>query len=276
VIYIPFVYLRALGLFGLVVLMIVGTAGILRWAEVRNNGVALLVGIVAALTSLYLAWVGWEHRHLQRAEFDVSFTYLLLRPWEVVNLALMINETGTWSIGRGSKEAVSGWALAVVWAIEAGAILLCIPYFAAKGMAAHSYCERCQKWCTDRQGVLSLSMADPVTLRRELETGNVGHLGTIPPWDTEAPERLRVDLSRCPTCDHSHLFSVSQVTVSIDGKGNRSEKVVPIVNRLYVAPEHAQWLLDYRGRLDAASMPDRLAPTTAESSPPPPVPPASA
>ena len=229
------------------------TGRMLMWARVRNLAMVWLVAALAAVVSWYVAWVTWEWHLFTNAEPDVPKAQFLLalltKPMGVWFLANRINEVGTFGIGRGD-DMIKGPFLWLLWLVEAAVILgvaTVVPY---RMLRRQAFCESCQRWCRNREGILSVGPGDEDRLRARLALKDLSALEELGAADMNAPRRLRVDLQNCPACDQMHLLSVSRIDVGIkDGKP--VEKVRPIVDRLWLDPEQARTVEEIKERLYA-------------------------
>jgi hypothetical protein len=225
------------------------TGKMLLWARVRNMAMVWAVAIWAALLAWYVAWVVWEWYILRRWEYDPSLPYMFAHPYGVWRVAVAINGVGTVVMGQ-REDAIKGPVLWILWAIEAGVVLgaaTLVPFRMIRHLA---FCESCQRWCRNRQGILSVGPGDEDRLRARLALKDLSALEELGPADMSAPRRLRVDLQNCPACDQMHLVSVSRIEVGVkDGK--RVEKARPVIDRLWLDPEQAHAVEEIKERLYA-------------------------
>lgn len=228
------------------------TGKMLMWARVRNLAMVWVVAALAALVAWYVAWVTWEWHLFTQYEPQIPkarfLLALLIRPRGVWLLATEINRVGTFGIGSGD-DLIRGPFLWVLWAIEAAVVLGAATWVPVRMVRGRAFCERCQKWGRIRQGVLSVGpTADEDRLRARLALKDLSALEELGPADISAPRRLRVDLQNCPSCDTMHLLSVYRVDVTYP-KGQRTEKVKNLIDRLWLAPEQAKEIEEMKERV---------------------------
>ena len=226
------------------------TGKMLMWARVRNLAMVWAVAILAAVLAWYVSWVTWEWHMFTQADPDIHkmpFLFgLFIRPRAVWSLANAINEVGTFGM---SKDMIRGPFLWFLWLIEACVVLgvaTVVPYRMVRGLA---FCESCQKWGRNREGILSVGPTeDEERLRARLALKDLSALEELGPADFSAPRRLRVDLQNCESCDRMHLLSVHRVDVGYKD-GNRTEKARPLVDRLWLDPAQAKTVEEIKDRL---------------------------
>jgi hypothetical protein len=227
------------------------TGKMLLWARVRNLAMVWAVAIWAALFAWYVAWVVWEWQILRRWEYDPELLFMFTHPRGVWQVALAINDVGTVIMGH-REDAIKGPILWILWAIEAGVVLgaaTWVPYRMVRHLA---FCEACQRWCRNREGILSVGPGDEERLRARLALKDLSALEELGPADLSASRRLRVDLQNCPACEQMHLLSVSRVEAHYkDGK--RVEKAKLVVDRLWLDPEQARTVEEIKGRVYAVA-----------------------
>lgn len=243
--YIPIIgIVSVLLLFGLVVCTGGLLARMFKWGQLRSVKIAMLISLGVAVAAFYASWVAWEYAILHRQlSGELSMLQLFLHPWIVANIAALLNQSGVWSIGHDNTEPVKGIFLTVVWAIEAAFILIGIPTVAMKRLKAMSFCEPCQQWCQTRVGVSHFAAtADPDTVKQRVLAGDLESIAQHDVAAPGTPRHYRLDLSKCPSCEASHLLTVNDVTIGRDRKGNQTTTVKLIVDRMYITAEWAAWI----------------------------------
>jgi hypothetical protein len=206
---------------------IAGTAG-----HARSTFVTAALAMLWAAVAWYVAWAADP-----RAREYGDAPYLLWQPQQLWTYALDFYENGAWTLGTGGGATpVSGMFLGLVWAIEAGTILWCARKVALSYSASSTYCEQCSRWIDEQKDVRRLSMRpeDQPTLERLL-SGEVSAAANMPRAAAEEPIYLRLDLTCCPSCQQSDFLTVNLVTHEPDKKGNLTEKVQPLADRLAIA-----------------------------------------
>ena len=243
------------------------TGKMLMWARVRNLAMVWIVAVLAAVVAWYVSWVTWEWHMFTQAEPDIPkipFLFgLFIRPRAVWSFANAINRVGTFGL---KNDTIKGPFLWILWLIEAGVVLgvaSIVPYRMVRRLA---FCESCQKWGRNREGILSVGPAeDEERLRARLALKDLSALEELGPADFSAPRRLRVDLQNCQTCDQMHLLSVYRIDVGYKD-GNRTEKAKPLVDRLWLDPAQARTVEEIRDRLYSGPSAPAEQPAAAEES----------
>jgi hypothetical protein len=125
------------------------------------------------------------------------------------------------------------WGL---WVAEAALILVPALLVAIGISGGHPYCESCRAWCADHEGVLNVAYSDPVELRRRLEGGDLAYLESLGRSESGAQTWVRIDLHRCPTasCGRTNTLSAHIVLVTVNNKGESSQKTSAVVDKLLV------------------------------------------
>lgn len=210
--YVTFILSAGFGL-----LMGVATSARLRSSKVRNVPLAWLLGTLIALVGFYVHWAVWSAAFLARGDVDVSILQLL-DPSELWRFISLVNEDGAWSM-KGFKP--TGAALWGFWGVEA--LLILGPAIVVAGMAADQpFCERCQKWCDDVDGLHRLKLHDAAAVRAKAEAKDFAALAQLGRAEGDASRYLRVDLKHCPDCDQTSTLTIQDVTVTIDKEGKPS------------------------------------------------------
>ena len=209
------------------------TGKLLEQGHVRNTPLSILVTAVAALGAFYASWVVWIHAIAGRADVEVPILDLATSPailWEVVTA---VNAEGAWSLKGWTPTGTILW---IFWILEAG--LIFGPAFYAVHHLIHrrAYCEACGKWCHDTLGAVQLDPSNPADLRQRLETSDFAALSALPNRQGGTPTWTRVDLHLCPTaqCGKTNAVSVSHVSTTVNRKGEPSEKVDTLVDKILI------------------------------------------
>ncbi len=194
----------------------VAKAGVV--AKVRSAPFMKLAGITTGLLGLYVSWAAFEVALLGRSGMEDAPGLLdvLSSPVGVWEVALLINETGWYSIKGATPK---GGVLWVLWGIEAVVVVGGVFLMAPHAVEGEVFCERCDRWCELRPlaGVLGLP-ENGEHLRRVAE-GSVAALEGLPVVSTDQPDHLRLGVQACTLCRHG-AYQVLLVQHSLDDKGN--------------------------------------------------------
>jgi hypothetical protein len=227
-------------------------------------GLAIIVGLVA----LAAAWYGWLWALFNHKEWPP------LDPASLWKIIVALSERGVWSVGRGSKEPVSGIALQLVWAIEA-CMILGITVFTCLSSTT-PYCETCGNWTEEEKGALTANPAEDMNLfKRALEDENYEVLTLLSPV-TSLANFIAVDLHLCKNCTNGpHYMSLRKISVTQDANGKDQTNTEDLVTNLMIDQSVVDSVRQQKNRLDVETMlersenePENSAPTeTAEPGP---------
>jgi len=235
--YIPLIYLNVLCTVGFAALLGFVPGYVMHLAKVRNVAACVGVAVIAALVSYYVSWAVWVSVIASNEEASVSALDLASQPGALWAMVLRINELGAWSLFR-TQTPVSGLGLWVVWAIEAGIILIGAPIAAAAMLGDAPFCEGCKVWCSCERGVALLGQAEEGELRRRVEAKDFQYVRGLGAKSEQDVEWFRVDLYRCPSCGQTNALSVLKEKLKFDEKGNASVSSSAFIeNLLLTVPE---------------------------------------
>lgn len=218
--YIPFVYVNVLCTIGYACALGFIIGWLLKSGKMRNPAVGVFVTTIVALAAYYFSWAVWLSAMLARGDYDVSAYTLASHPSTMLEVILRVNENGAWSIGRGGKNPVTGVFLWIVWAIEAGIVLIVPPVLAWGVLSSEPFCEFCGEWCEEDQGLVSLRQTEPAALKQVFESKQFERLKAIGAKDPDSPDWFRPNLHRCKSCDRTNTLTVKSEKITIDSKGN--------------------------------------------------------
>lgn len=221
--WIPFIYLNFLltAGYGCVFGLLAGL--ILKFAKVRNNGLAALSGLITGAIALYLAWNGHVHALFK----GVS----ALNPPEAVWAGIaFLYDKGSWGLHSG--DTVTGIVLAIVWVVE-GAAIIGLSTIVPFGMISETpFCETARCWLDDEKKMSTLdAFTDPAQLAA-FAAGDLAPLSQAKPRTPESPLFARLTLKHSPRCEEFCTVSLENVTIVRDRQGNSSEKKQLLLDRL--------------------------------------------
>jgi hypothetical protein len=227
-IYIPFIYLNLLlcaGLGGAV-----GFAAGLgaTWSKVRSPGFVTVAGGLMGLNAAYAAWVYWVFVQSGHELWVFGLTDMIA-VWEIVY------EDGTWSMGGGDN--VTGMALAAVWVIEAGMLVVLGAMGARMGMSDAPFCEPCNAWAPNTE---SHSMLQPPEslgqsgLEQAIRRGQWDVLHAVAPGRRTARNFLEVERWTCAGCDDFDVMTLQAVTLTKDKNDADKRKEQRFIDRIYL------------------------------------------
>lgn len=179
----------------------------------RSPGFLTVVGVYTALVGLYTSWAFFEFALLSRGDVDVDLLALLSSPGAVWDIAVMINETGWYTVFSITPSGVALW---VLWGLEA--IIICIGpvLMGSSGLLDELFCERCNAWCAASLEDLQFALPADGIISPELQAGNIQALETLGPKGAELDPYLQMVVKNCRTCDHTATAKLELVKPSRD------------------------------------------------------------
>lgn len=229
--HLPIVYLGALATLGYGILLAVAIGFGLKKGKVRNSSVATVLAGLIAVALFYFVWSVWVFDVLQRAgDQEVSLFGILTSPRDLGDLILKFNETGTW----GTRRVIySGTALWIIWAVEAGVLLL-LPLLGSGLPDVLPYCETCDCWTEEGTAPREFKC---VTSKDELrEIVRRKDYGTLLGFPRKAGDTTfyRAKVHTCPQCRVLNVLNVEEVTLERDRYGNLNENRAQIIENLLI------------------------------------------
>ena len=203
----------------------------LKWQKVRHSGVMYAMTAVVTLKALYIAWAVWVFAFLRRAEVEADLPTIVFQPWALWELMVRINEVGAWSLRSMEPK---GTFLGILWAIEAGIIVVVAFLVAAWQIRDEPFCENCNAWCKAEENVAVLATAAESEVKPHAESKNFDYFDKLGAVAADAMEWLRLDLHLCPQCKQTGTLTVKAVTKTIDKQGKVSTSDTDIVDKLIV------------------------------------------
>lgn len=211
--WIPIVYLNMLlsGGFGMIMGFVVAQAG--YYGRVRNPLLTGLFGFTSAAFGLYISWAVDG-----AARFGISEVPVLLSPAALSEYISIFYNTGFWTIGKGGS--VSGIPLAVIWGIEALMVTGLGGMIGYMRFATTPYCENCDWWTTKISDFGRIIVPEETPeFTEQLVAGDVSVISKCQPATESTEKHLAIAIADCPSCSGSAYMSVSQVTITMNSKG---------------------------------------------------------
>ncbi len=231
--YNPFVYFNAIGCFFFAAIMGTIAGKFLHSGDVRNNTVALAIGLAVGTAGLYVSWAVWVYALAHRSEppLDVGIVTLLVNPPALWTLIGIINKTGAWTM---AGSTVSGVVLWIIWLIEAVVILGVTAAMANSGINEQPFCERCERWCETSKNVVRTKFAGSDEVKQQLTNHNFQFLEQLGAADRNAAQWLRIDLDSCGRCHMTNALTAKSVRIEVK-KGKASEKSTDVMSKLLIS-----------------------------------------
>ena len=228
--------------------------------KVRNERVMYAAAAVVSCIALYVSWAVWVRDTLQNGRQEaISWTALAARPDALWHFIRVINQYGTWGIDKGSST--NGWALWIVWTVEAATIIGLALTVAKAVLNYRPFCEACTNWCGRGTRIVLAPPNNLTQLKRTLESGDLKSLASLPPGNKGA-DHLLADLNSCPHCCQFHTLSLAYVLFRRSKFGRVHIQKTEIMKQLVVGPEAAESIRQLSEKVNQAA---RMAPPKANS-----------
>jgi hypothetical protein len=196
-----------------------------KMSKCRNQAAMVLFGAIGGLIAIWASWTVFVYALVAKEPgSSVTLSFFLFHPGNTWEMIERINEHGWFTI---RKMTPSGAGLWMLWAIEAGAIILGSVHLAKSAIVNEMFCEKCTTWC---QGVETkyLQITDE---QKGKKVGRIDAAGLLylQPIPAKIFPCIQADLLQCPQCKTSIGLRYSRLTETVDKKGERSQKaeVVP-------------------------------------------------
>lgn len=248
--YIPFIYLNvviALG-FGGLMGIVTGYAG--KITHVRNKKLLAVMGLINGCIALYFSWIVWL-----RIIFEGYWFVSPSEFWEAIQL---VNEYGTWGLGRSSDTAISGVFLTIIWVIEGGIVVL---LSAIASTISGVYCEDCGKWIDDettktfevdafspqnsddlesesQQNAMDISTRVEA-IKEAVECGDFSLLNKLSKATDASPANtfLVVKYAKCKECNRVAYLSLEKKEITLDKKGKKDTNKTTLLDNLMISSD---------------------------------------
>jgi hypothetical protein len=228
-----------MGVYAAVVGVAIGIAA--NAGKIRSPLFITVVALVCAGLGLWTYWGGYDVARNGLGVAAVAWT-----PDRLVEHGQELFKEGTFTL-RG-KGRTNGWLLAIVWVIEAVCVTFIIVAL-ARTDAQRPFCESCLAWTGSTSGLLLVAADGNEPPWQEVLAGDLTAIAAFQPADPTDSPHVRLDLARCPKCQHSNFVTLTAVTLKTDSKGNtKTIERQLLVNGLITDPE-AEFLNAFSERL---------------------------
>jgi hypothetical protein len=260
--YSPIIYLNILGTVGAGMLAGYLVKKLGMKLQVRRFAVYPVAALVAGAVALYLSWISW-------ITVLSDWQVVIIDPVSLYSLMLEIGEQGVWSL-RHSKTPVNGAPLFIVWALEAGTLLIA-PMVVAMGMRDEAYCETVGRWLDQSRELGPFEpIADPKAFREELEQ-DIARVSDLKPLGKQ-PEHndkfTTITLRHAGDAQSTHLLEVTGITMKVE-KGKVNLKRSEVVRHLLIDRATHDLIAELLTQQEAVMPNDAAAPPTAPPTAPP-------
>ncbi len=180
--------------------------------KIRSPLFNTVIALVAAALGLWVYWGSYEVARHGLAVAPSAWTPAGLRR----NGAELFEE-GSFTMKR--KQKAKGWLLVAFWIAE-GVCVTGIVVALARSDAQVPFCETCLEWTTSKKGLMYLAADGNEPPWQEVLAGDLPALAVFERASAHASPHVRLDLARCPKCEHSNFVTLTSVTITKDKKGN--------------------------------------------------------
>lgn len=233
--WIPFIYLNFLLTFGYGFAFGFITLLVLKFGKVRNAMIALLSGTAAGLIGLYFSWNG----HVHALAGNVPW---LLTPHQIWIAIKILYTEGSWGIGFGSQEPLTGIPLAIVWLGEASIMVGTSAFISYRAIRDTPFCEQHECWLDEQKVMDKLdAFINPAHLAA-FQNGDISPLEESRPRVPASGVFSRLTLKHSKNCHDYCTLSIANVSVTPDKNGKPREKVEPLMTDLLVPKTMFEYL----------------------------------
>jgi hypothetical protein len=230
--WIPFIYLNFLATAGYGLLFGFVTQKLLKYGKVRNNTLALLTAALVGVLAWYGSWNGCLRAILGSDATVGSEVPWIFTPTQISKFISILYEHGSWGLGHGSSEPVTGIPLAIIWIVEGTVIVGLTVMFGYSLISRTPFCETHDCWLDQEKKIDKL---DAFVLPDQLaafKAGDIAPLEQAKPRVPAAGRFARLTLRYSDQCHDFCTLSIDNVTVTTDKKGNPKENKQVLMTNL--------------------------------------------
>lgn len=200
--------------------------------KVRNN---VVVGCLAVLTALFGLYVYWGAYFWALVGFNQirQVGLYAFTPGGLYEFASHLYAKGSWSFSEDNP--VRGSFLASLWVLE-GVVVVGFAVIVSQWNSQRPFCETCQSWTDEQKGVARLLATGGEPAWTNVLNGELPALAEFQPAPPGSRWYVRLDLARCPKCEHSRFLTISQVMLTTDSKGQTKETTRALVANAILSP----------------------------------------
>src|SRR5882724_542922 len=241
--WIPFIYLNVFITIGYGFAFGFITAWLMKFAKVRNRGVALLTGLAVGLIAWWGSWNGCA-----RALVGSQAPWLLTPHQMRIFIKILYTE-GSWGIGFSSSAPVTGIFLALIWLAEGAAIVGISAVAAFTPIATTPFCELHDCWLNEKKKIEKLDAFVRPEHIEAFKAGDIAPLEESQPRVPASGRFARLTLKHSDGCHDFCTLSIANVTVAPDKKGNMKETEQELMTNLLVPKS----MFDYLAKFEHAT-----------------------
>ena len=137
---------------------------------------------------------------------------------------------------KGTQN-VNGIFVAIVWLIEAGAIMGIPVFTCLRKHGCLAYCEPCGRWTSDAAVVRKVEPTQALSIVEGLQQGNVARLAECAVGRSYVERFSPRQAAVCEGCAASNYLTLERIRITIDAKKNKSEKATTLIDKLAVSAD---------------------------------------
>ncbi len=252
-VYNPFVYVNFLVFFGFCYVLGFITNYFIKLFKVRSVKTSLYLALFTGLVTLYLAWGIFLSVLLSKEGERVGVVELLSHPDHLWKSVILLANTGWYSIAGISISGVIAW---ITWSIEAAGFAG-VPFLFALGFATSTvFCENCNIWAEEDEGVLHFNLPSLEKLKEEeialvyekfmeeFRVQNLRFLDKAIQAKEDDAQYFRIDAEWCKKCEETLTLSLRIIYREINDDGELEEDEDTIYEDLIVSPSTFQKVME--------------------------------
>jgi hypothetical protein len=246
-VYAFFAYWISWGPFRLIMMCIYGlTLGVAiavaaNYGKIRSPLFNTVVAIVCAAFGLWIYWGAYDV-----ARNGVAVIPAAWGPARLQEHGEQLFEDGTFTM-KG-RDRTDGWPLVGVWVAEGISVLLIVVTL-ARTDAARPFCETCLEWTGSTSGLMRVAADGKEPPWQEVLGGDLTAIASFQPANASTTPHVRLDLARCPKCQHSNFVSLTAVEITTDSKGKTKTTEVTLLQNGMISDPEAEFLREFSQQL---------------------------
>lgn len=234
--WIPLIYLNFLITLGYGFLFGFLTRWLLKFGKVRNDTIALLTSGAVGLLAWYGSWNGCA-----RALVGADAPWLLTPP-QMTTFVQILLANGSWGIGTSSSGPVTGIPLAIIWILEGAVIVGLTVLVGYKFVTQTPFCELHNCWLDQEKKIDKLDAFSQPDQIAAFKNGDLSPLEQAKPRVPASGQFGRLILRHSDQCHDYCGVSISNITITVDRKGNPKESEQKIISNLWVSKSQFDYL----------------------------------
>jgi hypothetical protein len=209
--------------------------------KIRSSLFNTFVALVCAAVGMWVYWGGYDVARNGIAVVPAAWT-----PSRLQEHGQEMFQDGTFTM-KGNRRA-DGWLLVGFWIAEGVCVGLIVAAI-ARSDANRPFCESCQVWTGSKSGLMILAADGKEPPWQEVLSGDLTAIASFQPTTAETSPHVRLDLARCPNCQHSNFVTLTGVTITTDSKGNSKTKERQLLLNGMISDPEAEFLNEFARQL---------------------------